>query len=253
MELKFGLPVRVEAVKAAGDAWEVSGYASTFGNTDLGNDVVMPGAFDRTLADGHSVKFLHSHDPRLVLGKPTTLKSDKKGLFGTFKLSKTQLGADTHELLKDGALDSFSIGYMAREYDFTDSGEVRQLTDIELLEVSVVAMPMNPLATVTNVKDFLSLPLADQARQLNDFLGQFLERSTALVATLADGERPLTEAKRREYLELLETFSSLDAVRSDLQRLVALAPGPSGASVRVQLELARKRHRLAGHLQEITA
>jgi HK97 family phage prohead protease len=249
--LSFSAPLRLEEFKAAGDEWLVSGYASTWNNVDLGGDVVLAGAFDRTLADGHRVKFLHSHDPRMVLGVPKALKTDKKGLFGTFSISKTQLGEDTRTLVKDGALDGFSIGYIAREVDWTEKGEVRQLKDVDLLEVSLVAMPMNPEALVTSVKGALErLGVSLTLAQRLSLTAADLDEIAAELATLAGTDRPLTDTKRQEIEALRETFSRLDAVRPGLDALLAgpLEPAPpaiaAGAGVSLSLAYARTRSRL---------
>jgi HK97 family phage prohead protease len=259
MSMKYGLPIQIQEIKAVGDDWIVEGYASTFGNVDYGFDVVMPGAFDNTLADGHKISFLHSHDPRLVLGLPKKLKQDKKGLFGSFKISKTTLGADTRELLMDEAMGGFSIGYSTKESNITEGG-VRQLLEVELYEVSLVSMPMNPQAIITNVKDYLAsigvagdITLAEKAHALSDGLEQLLSDTRQLVS---GADRPLSNTKRQELTELLEMFSGLDAVRSDLQSVLTAAPlsRVGGASVvsgkRTLYELSERRSRLAHILTE---
>ena len=252
--LQFGAPIQVEEIKSSGDDWEVSGYASTFGNIDLGNDVVLPGAFARTLADGHRVKFLHSHDPRAVLGVPKELREDKHGLFGQFKISKTQLGADTRQLLADGAMDSFSIGYVAQDFDIDRKSGVRQLKDVDLPEISLVALGMNPQALVTGMKAWADL-LAGQSGA-----GWTLAERTAMVQadiqdiadnlrSLTDQGRELTDTKRAELTDLLATFASLDAVRSDLQRILA-APTPGTQSLALRLALTRRKLAAQGILED---
>lgn len=253
--IKFGTLIKVEEIKAAGDDWEVSGYASTFGNVDLGYDVIMPGAFDKTLSDGHRIGFFHSHDPRMVLGVPKSLKTDKAGLLGRFKISKTTLGADTHQLLKDDAFGGFSIGYWAKETDYTDNGEVRQIHELELVEVSLVATPMNPEAVITGVKDYLAqlgitagMTLAEKAHVLSDGLNQLLSDTRQFVG---GADRPLSNTKRQELTELLEMFSGLDAVRSDLKTVLTAAPMTSRVSgKRALYELSESRKRLAHILKE---
>ena len=91
MDLAFGAPLRITEVKAAGDAWEVSGYASTY-DRDLGDDVVIPGAFQKSITGGRPVRFLYSHDPSQVLGTVQELREDERGLFKRFKISQTTLG-----------------------------------------------------------------------------------------------------------------------------------------------------------------
>ena len=150
--LCYGCPYRIAELKTSDDGWEVAGYASTW-DRDLGNDVVHPGAFKQTLEAGGRVRFLYAHDAAQVLGRPLELYEDERGLFGRFRISKTRLGQDVHTLLTDGSLDSFSIGFIAKDFDHDEKANVRNLKAVELLEVSVVALPMQPRATVTAVKE----------------------------------------------------------------------------------------------------
>jgi HK97 family phage prohead protease len=151
-EILYSAPLRIAEIKAGDGGMEVAGYVSTFGNVDFGGDIVQPSAFEGTLSAKAPVRFLYSHDSHQVLGKPLELRVDDKGLFGRFQISQTQLGKDVHTLLRDGALDSFSIGYIPTDVDHDEKGN-RLLKSVDLLECSVVAMPMNTRATVTAVKD----------------------------------------------------------------------------------------------------
>lgn len=190
-DLAFGVPLRIQEVKAASDgAWEVSGYASTFGNVDLGGDVIHRGAFSASLKSGQPVRFLYSHNPADVLGTTLSLKEDDTGLLGRWRISKTRLGEDVHTLLKDGALDSFSIGYLSKDFDYDEDAGTRRLKEVELLEVSVVAMPMNPQAVVTGVKDGspTSSALADgKATWTAAFINDLPDSAFAVV--LGGGEK----------------------------------------------------------------
>lgn len=160
--VEVGSPAPILEVKeAGGSGWEVAGYVSTFGKVDHAEDVILPGAFDATLSSGRKTRFLYMHRQDQVIGAPIELKTDQKGLFGRFRISKTQLGGDVHTLLKDGALDSFSIGFITRLADYDPEG-VRLLKQIDLYESSIVAMPANEDALVTSVKSQLVLPNGEQ-------------------------------------------------------------------------------------------
>lgn len=139
------------------DGWGFSGYASTFGNLDQGGDVVVKGAFTHSLA--HRVpKFLWQHDTAEPIGRVLKLTEDEHGLFGDFLISRTTRGRDAYELLKDGALDSMSIGYIPEEQDFDEKTGVRELKAVDLLEISLVSIPMNEEARITAVKAAQSVP-----------------------------------------------------------------------------------------------
>lgn len=149
------LPIEFDA-KGVKDDGAFEGYASTFGNVDAGYDVVMPGAFSKSLAmrPAQHIKMLWQHDPAQPIGIWTDASEDSKGLFVKGKLLKdVAKGAEAYALMKAGVIDSMSIGYRTMEADFTQSG-VRQLKEVGLYEVSLVTFPMNDQATVTTVKDF---------------------------------------------------------------------------------------------------
>lgn len=218
---EYGVPYPIVEVKAAGDAWAVEGYASTYGNLDLGGDVVLKGAFDESLRTNPKVRFLLAHDQSQILGPKLELKSDDHGLFGRFKISKTPLGQYTHELLKDDALDSFSIGYIPVDFEFDDSG-ARVLKQVELLEVSVVAMAMNPKALVTGVKHKPTInidddvPIDELLKQIDDWLANGADEVKALLDRRGADERKLAD----RHIDAMR--ASLVAAEAYAERMIAL-------------------------------
>ncbi len=125
--------------KVAGDGRTVEGYASTFGNIDAVGDIVVQGAYKRTLQNrGDRIKVLRDHDQ--PIGVPIRASEDSTGLFTVSRISDTQLGNDTLTLLKDGVLDRMSIGYepILKEQGQKDGKSVRFLKEIKLYEYSVV-------------------------------------------------------------------------------------------------------------------
>lgn len=145
------VPFELVELKASDGGHEFTGYASTFGNVDQGGDVVMRGAFEATLGKRPRRPLLWQHDLREPIGVEKSLKADDRGLLGTWKIVDTARGGDAYKLLKAGAIDSMSIGYQTEDVAFDDAG-VRLLKQVDLLECSVVSLPMNEQATVTSVK-----------------------------------------------------------------------------------------------------
>lgn len=141
----------LQELKARDDGWTFSGYASTFGNVDHGGDVVLRGAFTKSIERRPSPKLLWQHDVGEPLGKVLSLREDDRGLYGEFKISKTARGHDAYQLLRDGAIDSMSIGYIPEEQEFK-ADDIRELKSVDLLEISVVSIPMNAEALITMVK-----------------------------------------------------------------------------------------------------
>jgi HK97 family phage prohead protease len=145
----------------------IEGYASLFGITDRGGDMVMPGAYTKSLAGmaekGQKVKMLWQHDPSQPIGVWDEVKEDGTGLWVKGRiLSEVAKGAEAKALLEAGAIDGMSIGYRTIQSDRGEKGE-RLLKEVELWEVSLVTFPMLPEARVSaklealdEIKDVLS-------------------------------------------------------------------------------------------------
>jgi HK97 family phage prohead protease len=139
--------------KVSGDGRTVEGYASTFGNVDHVGDVVVAGAYKRTLNNNKGrIKVLRDHEH--PIGVPIEAYEDTKGLYTRSRISDTQLGNETLTLLRDGVLDRMSIGYepVQKEHGEHEGKQVRFLKEIKLYEWSIVTFPANDAAAVTGIK-----------------------------------------------------------------------------------------------------
>ena len=138
---------------------EFEGHGSVFGNVDLGGDVVQPGAFRKSLAkhrsEGKLPQMFWMHNPEMVPGVWTEMSEDKRGLRVKGELVSTPLGNEMHTLLSKKAVRGLSIGYRPVDAEFDKDG-VRQLKEVDLWEVSLVSLAMNPLASIDAVKSRLS-------------------------------------------------------------------------------------------------
>ncbi len=166
---------------------EFEGHGSIFGNEDLGGDVVVPGAFKRTLAQhrksGSLPQMFWMHDPSRIPGKWLSMKEDKDGLKVKGTLAETPLGDEIRTLLQMDAVKGLSIGFRTIDQDFDDDGR-RLLKELELWEVSVVSLPMNPLAQVAHAKSQLSA------------IGEYVPTSREFERTLRDVGCSQAVAKR---------------------------------------------------------
>lgn len=141
--------------KADREKRQITGYASIFGNVDSGGDVVLPGAYTKTLSQdlpGGGIRVMRNHET--LIGKPVHAEQDTKGLLTISQISKTSVGDDTLALAEDGALTGMSIGYIAEEkaYGEREGRKIRELKTLRLREWSFVDFPMNPDAGVVAVK-----------------------------------------------------------------------------------------------------
>lgn len=144
------------------DEGTFEGYASIFGNVDSYGEVVVAGAFAKSLAkhrhDGTKPLLLWQHNPDQPLGVWEDLVEDGKGLRGKGRLLKgVRQAEEAHILLKAGALRGMSIGY--REVKVEPDKTARKLVELELIEASIVSFPANRRARVEAVKSeaFVSL------------------------------------------------------------------------------------------------
>jgi len=161
-------------LKATNDDGSVEGYGSVFGVRDSYDDVIAAGAFQASLAAhkkaGTMPAMLWQHDSDKPIGVWTEMVEDSKGLRIKGQLAlETTLGKEAHALLKMGALNGLSIGFVSKQWAYDRETDVRTLTEIDLWEVSLVTFPANGAARVTNVKsvDELQAP-KDAERALRD-------------------------------------------------------------------------------------
>ncbi len=144
-------------IRATGDDGTVEGYGSVFGERDSYDDVIAPGAFNGSLAAHKTAStmpaMLWQHDGSKPIGIWTEMVEDSKGLRIKGQLAlETVLGKEAHALLKMGALNGLSIGFVSKQWTYDRDTDVRTLTELDLWEVSLVTFPANGKARITNVK-----------------------------------------------------------------------------------------------------
>lgn len=191
-----------------------SGYGAVFGNIDRGGDIILPGAFTKSINSyrtaGKSPKMLWHHDLRQPIGVWTSMAEDNHGLRMEGRLTKGVAKAqEVHALLKDGAIDGLSIGYLAVDYDYNSADGTRELKELDLYEVSVVTIPMNGLSTVNEVKS------AENIHTIRDF-ENFLRDAggfsiTAAKSIAAGGFKSLNPRDEDSAQGLLEELRQLRA------------------------------------------
>ncbi|MEA3016952.1 MAG: uncharacterized protein QOI38_1674 [Sphingomonadales bacterium] len=123
-----------------------AGYAALFGRPDRGGDVVRAGAFARSLKRGAgAVPLLWQHEAGRPIGRIYYLKEDRRGLRVIARLSESAAGREAAALLGEGAVTGLSFGYRVRE---SEGSAPRELVDLDLVEISLVTLPMQPKARV---------------------------------------------------------------------------------------------------------
>jgi len=252
-EQKQYLPIPLEdfELKAGTDGWEFTAYASTFDTRDHGGDIIDRRAFDATLQARSWRPLLWQHDMREPIGIEKSLKADRKGLLGSWELVDTQRGSDAYKLLKRCAVRSMSIGYIPQEWEWKEEGETRLLKSIDLLENSVVSIPMNEMAQVTAVKRLdPNVPFEDLVAQVKAAVLLGADEAEALAARRAEDERKLSQAHIDALVllneELKGSQARIDAILSEARKTDALE-GNAAESLLVRLALYRARNRARAH------
>lgn len=202
-------------LKAADDAGNFEGYAAVFNNVDLGDDVILPGAFTRvkTTRAGR-LKLALFHDLTRLVGS-AEFTQDDHGLYIKGKVNlAVSYARDAYELMKEGTLDSMSIGFntILAAHEERDGRSVRIIKQAELWEASLVPFGMNPEAQVIDVKSDIRI----FERALRDRMG-LSQKEAAAVASLGypavhrDGGAEAT-ATVEELKKLAITFDQIFGV-----------------------------------------
>lgn len=144
-------------LKATGDSGIVEGYGSVFGVKDSYDDVILPGAFSASLAAQRAANtmpaMLWQHDPSEPIGIWSEMVEDERGLRVKGQLAlETVRGREAFSLLKLGALNGLSIGFVATAKSYNDRDGTRMISAIDLWEVSLVTFPANGSARVDGIK-----------------------------------------------------------------------------------------------------
>ena len=131
----------------------VKGYGSIFGNKDSDNDIIVKGAYKKTLEEtGSRVKYIYQHDITQPLGSMKELYEDEKGLAFVAEIPKTRLGEDVMALIKAGVITENSVGIMPVVKEYEDDKDIRYIKEVKLYEVSAVTLAANSEAKIHEVK-----------------------------------------------------------------------------------------------------
>ncbi len=151
---KISKPFQIKSLDESGG---FEGYGSVFHVQDYQNDVVMPGAFSKSLQKHESAgtvpAMLLFHDHARPCGIFEKIAEDARGLYvqGRLLLGSTD-GKDAYELVRAKALNGLSIGYRPLVEEYDRDQNVNLLKEVDLWEISLVTFPANDAARVTSVK-----------------------------------------------------------------------------------------------------
>lgn len=183
-----------------GENGVVEGYASTWTKTpDSYGDIVIKGAFTETLkkrkATGHPFPLCFNHDFDQIIGAVFEAEEDDYGLKISASFLNTPAAQEKRELVKEGIVWQFSFAYSVLGSEAPTEEEKKQgifqkLTKLDLYEVSLVPVPANQTAVVTEIKNDENIE--EKAGKRNSAKDEALIRDaiSALQALLDNADDP---------------------------------------------------------------
>lgn len=162
---KYSSPVL--DIKSITDEGVITGYGSVFGNKDRVGDVVVSGAFSKSLLlhkkNNSSIKMFWQHNPSEPIGKWIEVEQDSKGLLVQGKLNMgVQRAREAYALLKEGDIEGLSIGYRVVNQGYDKNSGVNLLKEISLFEVSIVSIATNEAAQIDEVKSMIDQEILEK-------------------------------------------------------------------------------------------
>ena len=213
--MKNILDFQCEYKAAADNTGRFSGYASVFGVVDHGNDIVMPGAFTKFISEqkatGRPIQLWREHDKLRLVGVVDKFEEDNKGLLIEGELTRGVRDADeSYLLMKAGALSGISYGYKTINPRRNAKGQ-RELHEVHLHEISLVARPMLDISRVENVKSISELvTVRDCEAYLRDELGITAAQTKSLISRI----KASTEVQREvETYDVSRALAILESIK----------------------------------------
>lgn len=168
-----------------------TGYASVFNYKDSDSDIIVQGAFTESLISRPNVKMLWQHDQREPIGRYPVIREDAKGLYVEGEIClETERGEGAYALLKQGTLDSLSIGFMTKLAEYNTDSRTRTIKEVDLFEISVVTFSANDRAMINGVKSafvqraqtIAELTKRDFERKLRDVFNCTQKEATTIAS-----------------------------------------------------------------------
>lgn len=210
---------RVDALELKFDSAKLghfSGYASAFGGVDSYGDTIAPGAYKSTLVGRDRAIAMRWNHYGPVIGKWVAMGEDEKGLYVEGQLTPGHSVAnDVYASLKHGSVDGLSIGFRIKKQEQTGE-DTRTLTEIDLIEISVVEQPADLAARVGDVKSAIedAQSLQEIEALLRDVAGlSKLDVKTLVSRIKSFGRRDAVPDKRIDFGLLLALQAATATLR----------------------------------------
>lgn len=199
-------PLEIKNLDASG---EFEGYASVFDVKDFDGDIIKKGAFESSIQSRKMPKMLWQHKHTELIGKFTEMFEDDRGLIVKGRLiMDVQKGREAYALMKEGVLDGMSVGFNITESKPLNS-KGREITKLDLWEISLVTWGANPEALIHNVKSIKTI------RDFERFLRESGFSKAQAVGIASRGFKSNDEVSQSESeAEINEVKQLINRIRS---------------------------------------
>ena len=215
--------------KSSEDAGEISGYFSTYDRIpDSYGDVIAPGAFAESIQkrkeSGHPFPLCWNHDLNQIIGSvdPDNITDTDKGPLMTATFFDTPLAQEKREIVKSGVVYQFSFAYDVLEagpVTLENGTKANELRKLDLFEVSIVPIPANQNAVMTEIKagrrnrksdeDIIKQIISLANQLLDDEVNEAEEPDNGEDKAKANGAPEEPEQSNPKKERLLEYINSL--------------------------------------------
>jgi len=195
---------------------DIKGLAST-NEVDRAGDVINHDAWIKKGGlDNYKSNpiVLFNHDYNKPIGRATSLEVTDRGLEFGAKVSKS--AGEIKDLIKDGVLGAFSVGFRVKDADFNSETDGYTIKDAELFEVSVVSVPCNQGAMFSVAKSF------DSMEEYNEWKQHFNNNEAQIFsAPQAEGKTSKQETNMSEDSKTPEANIDLKAFAEEVAKSTA--------------------------------
>lgn len=205
-------------IKAVQEDGFFSGYGAVFNNVDWYNDIILPGAFTKSLArwaeKNKMPPVLWNHDDGEPIGVYTKVFEDEKGLFveGKLLVNDVPRAKSIHALLRARAIDGLSIGYSTKQANKKTNG-IRELVELDLSEISIVTKPANKQSLITSVKSKLEEGELPSLPEFEKFLRESGFSKSQATAIAGKGLRHLLSESEDEKFQAKSISNALNILK----------------------------------------
>ena len=211
-------------------ARKVKAVWSRMSNVDLDGDIIMPGAFTKTIAEcgprgKNQIWSLIDHKAMMgcVIGKPTELYEEGDMLIAVTPILDTEVGEDILKMYQAGLINQHSIGFATIKSDWQDQEQtIRQIKEVKLYEGSAVLWGANPMTPTLGItKDFKHrLENLEHALNTGTFTDKTASRLEIEIQQLKSALNALTQPAPDAVEPNSELLAALRATNQSLKNLL---------------------------------